>query len=340
MLTDRQIIIFKAIVDAFVNTAEPVGSKYLLERFKLPYSSATIRNEMAKLEEMGYLEKTHVSSGRIPSIKGYQLYAAYSGKKEIDDQVKNQVQQIFSSRGKTLSEIVHESCQMLSELTHLTTVALGPDARFETLQRITIVPISKDKVSVIIVTSEGHVENRTFILGKEYSLEDLNSCVDIMNDMLIGTPINQVIIRLEKEVKPLLAARIHEHEVLFKAFLEAFVKFASKDVYFSGKENMIYQPEFNDVNKLRRLISAFENAQTWNLIGVDQQEGVTVKIGERLPNSDVQDVSIISSSFKTGNEQFGSISVIGPTRMPYEEVVSLVDYISKNIENLFLDEEE
>lgn len=340
MLTSRQITIFKAIVDAFVETAEPVGSKYLLERYQLPYSSATIRNEMAALEDYGYLEKTHTSSGRIPSVDGYKYYVETLTDFKIEDTIKNQMQTIFSERGRTLNEVVKESCEMLSQLTHLTSIALGPDARNESLQNITIVPISNERVSVIIVTDMGHVENKTFILDGTYSYEDLISCVGVMNEMLIGTPINQVIIRLEKDVKPIISSRIQEHEVLFRAFLEAFVKFASKDVYFSGKENMLYQPEFNDVNKLRRLVSAFENSQMWQSIGLNEEEGVTVKIGQPLPLTELEDVSVISGSFKTGSHSSGTISVIGPTRMPYEQVVSLVDYVSKNIEELFFDDDD
>lgn len=340
MLTKRQITIFKAIVTAFIDTAEPIGSKYLLDRYCLPYSSATIRNEMAFLEEYGFLEKTHTSSGRIPSIKGYRYYVDTMNQQQVEETVKNQMQVIFTDRGRTLNEIVQDSCEMLSQLTHLTSIALGPDSRYETLQNITVVPVSNNNVSVIIVTDQGHVENRRFTLDDSYSLDDLTSCVHVMNEMLVGTPINQVIIRLEQEVKPIISQRIQEHEVLFKAFLEAFIKFANKDIYFSGKENMLYQPEFNDVNKLRKLVSAFENSQMWQNIGVSDELGVTVQIGQPLPLTELDDVSVISGYFKTGNDSSGSISVIGPTRMPYDQVVSLVDYVSKNIEKLFIDNEE
>ena len=167
MLTSRQTTIFKAIVEAFIETAEPVGSKYLLTRYQLPYSSATIRNEMAYLEDYGFLEKTHTSSGRIPSVAGYRYYVETLVEPKIEDTVKNKMQAIFSERERTLNEVVKESCEMLSELTHLTSVALGPDSQNETLQNITIVPISNDNVSVIIVTDQGHVENKTFILGED-----------------------------------------------------------------------------------------------------------------------------------------------------------------------------
>ena len=142
---------------------------------------------------------------------------------------------------------------------------------------------------------------------------------------------------IRDSVKPILSARIKEHEVLFNAFLEAFMKFANNNVYFSGKENMLYQPEYNDVNKLRRLVTAFENSQSWkSLEPIALEDGVTVRIGSDSPIKDLNDVSVISASFKTGNESKGSISVIGPTRMPYEKVVSLVEYISKSLEEVLV----
>ena len=341
MLTARQLLIFKCIVEEFVETAEPVGSKTLMTKYQLPYSSATIRNEMSFLEEHGYLEKTHTSSGRIPSTQGYRFYVNTLLQPNVDDEVKNQVATFLGERHRSLNEIIQESCQMLSELTQLTTVALGPNSDYERLQNITLVPLSEHSVTAIIVTDKGHVENRMFNIKNNAYLEDLTNCVDVMNDLLDGTPINQVAFRLERDVKPILNARIKEHEVLFNAFLEAFMKFANSNIYFSGKENMLYQPEYNDVNKLRKLVSAFENSQSWkNLEPLSIEEGVSVRIGSDSPIKDLNDVSVISASFKTGKESKGSISVIGPTRMPYEKVVSLVEYISKTIEHVLLSDED
>lgn len=341
MLTARQLLIFKCIVEEFVETAEPVGSKLLMTKYQLPYSSATIRNEMSFLEEHGYLEKTHTSSGRIPSTQGYRFYVNTLLQPSVDDEVKNQVATLLGERHRSLNEIIQESCQMLSELTHLTTVALGPNSDYEKLQNITLVPLSEHSVTAIIVTDKGHVENKMFNVKNNAYLEDLTSCVNVMNDLLDGTPINQVAFRLERDVRPILSARIKEHEVLFNAFLEAFMKFANSNIYFSGKENMLYQPEYNDVNKLRKLVSAFENSQSWkNLEPLGLEEGVSVRIGSDSPIEDLNDVSVISASFKTGHESKGSISVIGPTRMPYEKVVSLVEYISKSIEQVFLDDKD
>ena len=116
------------------------------------------------------------------------------------------------------------------------------------------------RVTAIIITSQGHVENKVFQFSSDVEMEDLLSCVNVMNELLIGTPISEVAFRLERDVRPILTTQVKQHEELFNAFLEAFVKFASNSVYFSGKENILYQPEFNDVDKLRRLVSAFENS--------------------------------------------------------------------------------
>ncbi len=340
MLSSRQLLIFKCIVEEFVESAEPVGSKALMTKYQLPYSSATIRNEMSFLEEHGYLEKTHTSSGRIPSTQGYRFYVNTLLEPNVDDDVKNQVALMMSDKTRSLKDIIQESCQILSELTHLTTVALGPNSDYEKLQNITLVPLNEHSVTAIIVTDRGHVENRVFKVKNNAYLEDLRSCVNVMNDLLDGTPINQVAYRLDRDVKPVLCARIKEHEALFNAFLEAFMKFANSNIYFSGKENLLYQPEYNDVNKLRRLVSAFENSQSWkNLEPVALEDGVSVRIGSDSPIEEINDLSVISASFKTGNESKGSISVIGPTRMPYEKVISLVEYISNCLEKTILGDE-
>ena len=151
MLSARQLLIFKCIVEEFVETAEPVGSKTLMTKYMLPYSSATIRNEMSFLEENGYLEKTHTSSGRVPSTQGYRFYVNTLMQPNVDDDVKNQVAMILGDRHRSLNEIIQESCQILSELTHLTTVALGPNSDYERLQNITLVPLTEHSVTAIIV---------------------------------------------------------------------------------------------------------------------------------------------------------------------------------------------
>ncbi len=341
MLTQRQLLIFKCIVEEFVETAEPVGSKTLMTKYQLPYSSATIRNEMSFLENNGYLTKTHTSSGRIPSKEGYRFYTENLEKIDVDRVVKDQISTIINAHSGSLNEVIKECCNMLSEVTSLTTVALGGESSVDTLQRITIVPLSDEQITTIIVTSKGHVQNKVFAVDNQDYLDDVVSCVNVMNDMLVGTPIDDIAYRLEYDVKPKLSSRVQAHQELFNAFLESFVKFARTQMYLSGKENMLYQPEYNDVEKLRQLVSAFESANFFdNIALLNNDEGVTIKIGDNIIANEIDDVAVVSANFKSGTNSKGSIAVIGPTRMPYEKVVSLVEYVSQSIERLIGDEEE
>lgn len=241
MLTERQIKIFKAIVDVFTKTAEPVGSKALMDVLDFSCSSATIRNEMAALEEIGLLEKTHTSSGRIPSSKGYRFYVEHLMEKQLDDSVKNSLQKVFSERHYSIEEIVKKSCDILSQMTSLTSVVLGPESRSQLLQHIQLIPLTQRSAVAIFVTDHGHTENKTFHFNTDVSIEDIKTCTDLLNDKLSGTPICDVVDRM-REIEPLLASHVARHEVLFEAFVNAFMRFATENVYCSGQSNMLYQP--------------------------------------------------------------------------------------------------
>ena len=162
MLTKRQTAIFKTIVDEFTRTAEPVGSKKLMDLLDFNCSSATIRNEMAALEDLGLLEKTHTSSGRIPSSRGYRFYVENLMERELDDGVKHSLQAVFQERHYSMDEIVKKSCDILSQMTSLTSVVLGPESRYQTLQHIQLFPLSATSAVAVFITDHGHTENKTF----------------------------------------------------------------------------------------------------------------------------------------------------------------------------------
>ena len=212
-ITQRQKIIFKTIVEEFTRCAEPVGSKTLMELLDFPVSSATIRNEMATLEKLGLLEKTHTSSGRIPSQKGYRYYVEHLMEADLDVSTKNALQQVFSERHYSLEEVVQKSCDILSHMTNLTSVVLGPDSRHQTLQHVQLIPINNQSAVAIIVTDQGHTENKVFQFGTDVSMQDIQNCTDLLNDQLVGTPIENVVDKM-KEIEPMMAAKLVRHEVL------------------------------------------------------------------------------------------------------------------------------
>lgn len=335
MLTQRMIEILKAIVDEFVDTAEPVASKTLVEKYKLPYSSATIRNEMAILEKEGYIEKPHTSAGRIPSNKGYKFYCEHLLNKDMDEEVKYAVSNIFSDSSMNVEDCVKESCKMISDMTNLTSGVLGPNSKEQTLEHLSVFPLDNKTAVCVFVTNTGHTENKTFNFQDEVTAEDIKTCTDILNERLKGTKINELKEKLES-IKPILVQSVKRHEMLFNAFVGAFSRFASEKLYFSGTSKLMYQPEYSDVEKLKNLIKIFDNPESIREV-VDNKD-VTDIVAITPKGTDIMwkdDLAIITSEIKLNKADVARLMVVGPRRMEYNRVISLVDFISKQIEELY-----
>lgn len=338
MLTQRMIDILKAIIDEFVATAEPVGSKTLVDKYKLPYSSATIRNDMAILEELGYLEKPHTSAGRIPSNKGYQYYCEHLLKKDLDEEVKYALANIFDRKTLNIDDAIKESCKIVSEMTNLATGMLGPDAKTQTLEYIKVFQIDAKTAVCVFITNTGYTENKMFNFVDEVSIEDIETCTSILNDRLKGTHIYDLPDKLES-LKPILTKSVQRFEMLYDAFAGAFVKFASETLYFDGESNMMYQPEYADIEKLKELTKFFDDSKLFRRLVDHQTENknmvaITPK-GTELIWKD--DLAIVSSEIKISDkpEENARLMVVGPRRMEYSRVVNLLDFICKEIEDMF-----
>lgn len=334
MLTQRMIDILKVIVDEFVATAEPVGSKTLVEKYGLDYSSATIRNDMASLEAMGYLEKPHTSAGRIPSSKGYQFYCEHLLKKDVDEEVKYALSNIFQKESMNIEDAIKESCKVISEMTTLTSGMLGPSASEQTLEHLKVFPIDDKTAVVVFITNTGYTENKTFNFKEDVSAEDIRNCVDILNDRLRNTKIKDLATKLES-LKPILTSTVKRHEMLYNAFASAFVKFASETLYFEGKTNMMYQPEYSDIEKLKEIVRYFDDSNLFKQLTKHEEQdtyAITPR-GTELMWKD--DLAIISSEIRINEDDNARLMVVGPKRMEYSKVVSLLDFIAKEIEDMY-----
>ncbi|MBQ7223833.1 MAG: heat-inducible transcription repressor HrcA [Erysipelotrichaceae bacterium] len=333
MLTERRKQIFKAIVEEFIKTAEPVGSKTLVEKYDMPYSSATIRNEMNYLETVGLLEKTHTSSGRIPSTKGYRYYVENLMSQETNSQEKYEIQSVFAHNNVPMDDVIQRSCDILSNMTNLTSVVLGPDANKQRLAHIKLFPLDSNSCVAVFITDQGHTENKTFRYEDDITMEDISNCTEILNDRLVGTPINEVVEKLN-EIKPILAHSVRRHEALFNAFMQAFIKFASDNMYFSGASNMLYQPEFADIEKMKGLLRMLEDSKLWRSLG--NNENRLRLTGSKGSNELVwlDDVAVVSSTFRMGEEE-GQLMVVGPSRMDYNRIVTMLDFTTAFIEEQF-----
>lgn len=334
MLTPRRIEIFKVVVDDFIQNAEPVGSKTLQQKYNLPYSSATIRNDLQALEEMGYLEKTHTSSGRIPSTLGYKFYCEnLLDESEMDEKMEVAIKDAFETSNLNMEEAIHQSCQILSDMTNMTSGAIGPDASTQTLEHIKLFPIDERNAVCVFITNSGHTETKNFHFEEDVPFGDIETCTDILNEKLKGIPLTQLAEKME-EIKPELSVVVKRHEMLFTAFVKAFIKFASDNVYFSGKDRMLYQPEFEDINKLKKMMTLFNDSTVWKKMDKDENVlAISTRSGAEL--TWFNDVAVVRSKFKVSEDETGEFMVIGPSRMDYDKVVSMVKYAARMIEKMY-----
>ena len=329
MLNNRQTELLKLIVEEYIRTAHPIGSKSICET--LNCSSATIRNEMSNLEDLGLLEKTHTSSGRIPSERGYRYYVDNIMKpKELtgDDMLK--LQTIFRNNSLMISDTIIKSMEIISELTNYTSIVLGKSSDENLVSKVEVVPLDDNKALALVITDKGHIEHRNIVLKEKVELAEIKQTVDLINKLIVGTPINEVSVKLEYDVKPIISQYIKQHEVLYNAFYNAFSDFTSKpDIKVSGTKNILMQPEFDDTNKIREIISKFEDKDMIERIENDDEDnGVNIYIGSENDFDD--DVTIIKTKYSINGEE-GTIALIGPKRMEYDRVTTLLNYIKENI---------
>lgn len=333
MELERKFEILKLIVEDFIQTATPVGSKYLLEKYNLPYSGATIRNEMAALENEGYIEKQHVSSGRVPSAKGYKYYVKNLSANKVDNSFKNSLSRIFDS-SKSIEEVLRESCAILCHMTNLTSMVLGPEAESERLINIQLVPLNESTCTVIFVTDRGFVENKTFIISKKNKMEDVSKCLKLLDERLKGTKLVELVKKLES-LKPILQEYLVDYSNIYNALFKIFTEFATNRGDRSeiiGKENLLVQPEFmGDADELRQLFNLFDDPIKLEEAINESEEELLINEGE---HDDISSkVSIVSKeiTFPGDEENARKIAVIGPKRMDYGKVISYLDYIVNEI---------
>ncbi len=328
MIGTRQKELLKEIVEEYVKTARPVGSKTLCKKFKC--SSATIRNDMATLENLGYLEKTHISSGRIPSEEGYRYYVDnLMEAKKISGEDMLKLQTIFNNKELELDDAISKSLEIISDITNYTSVILGKESSDNRLQKVEVVPIDSRQLIAIVITDTGHVENKSIVLEENIPTEEISKTTELLNKMLIGTPIDEVPSKLEFEIKPVIRNYIENYEVVYNAFYNALSNFTSeRDVKFTGKTNILKQPEFSTVDDVKNIISKFESKDMVSKIEETNDE-VKVYIGSENEIDD--NVTVVKTKYKVGGRE-GSIAIIGPKRMEYERVVSMLEYIKEHIE--------
>lgn len=330
-MDDRKKELLKEIVENYVKTVKPVGSKSLCK--KMNCSSATIRNEMAVLENLGYIEKNHISSGRIPSELGYRYYVENLMKpKDLTGEDMLKLQTIFSNTELQVSDAVTKCMEIISDLTNYTSVVLGKNSSDNLLQQINIITLAPNKVVAIVCTDKGIVENKQFVLPLDTDVGEIVRTSEMVNKMLVGTPINKVAEKLEFEIKPVIAKHMKNYETVYNIFYDAFNDFLlhNTNIHVSGRVNLLKEPEYDNTEDIKRIASKLEDESFKEMVSsIDGNEELQIYIGEETNFDD--NVTVIKRKYKSGGEE-GTIAIIGPKRMEYERVVSLLNYMVDKIE--------
>lgn len=328
MLNKRQTELLKLIVEEYSKTKKPVGSKSLC--VKLKCSSATVRKQMSDLEELGILEKTHTSSGRVPSDKGYRYYLDHIMKpKEIkgDDLLK--LQTIFQNKSLGLSDVIRKSMEIISELTNYTSIVLGKSSKDNLISKVEVIPISEFDLVAIIVTDKGHVEHKNLLIKEKFSLIEIKQTVDLINKFIVGTPLDEVQTKLEFEVKPKIGDTIKQQKAIYDAFYNAFSDLnMESDIKVNKPSNILKNPEFDNASKIRDILKKFEDGDFIVNHIKEEEDGINVYIGSENEFSD--DVTVIKTKYNANGEE-GTIALIGPKTMDYDRVMTLLQYIKDNI---------
>ena len=328
MLTKRQENILKLIVEHYVKLAKPISSNSICKKLKC--SSATVRNEMSDLEEAGLLEKTHTSSGRVPSEAGYRYYVDHLmelKKMNAEDMLKLQI--IFRNQQLPLADCISKSLQVISDMTNYATISLGTRSHDNRVKKIEVVPMNENSMIVIVVTDKGHVEHKEIKLN-HVSLDEIQKTVSLINSLIVGTPIDEVSQKLEYEVKPIIGKYVAQHEQLYNAFYTVFSDFATDDVNIVGRTKFLNQPEFSNVDKIKNIYEKLDDKETLREIQEDEDRNIKVYIGSES-NID-EDVTVIKTTFKNNNNEESTLAIVGPKRMDYERVVSMLEFLKENIE--------
>jgi len=330
-LNDREREILKALVNYYVATAEPVGSRAIATKYKMGISPATIRNTLQDLDELGLVEQPHTSAGRIPTDKGYRVYVDSLVQPEmLSETEEKKLRKEIIVDYAVVDELLEQTSRVLASISQQLGVTIAPRFDQGILTRIELIPVAEKKILVILAVKSGLI--RTILLEADSSLADksLEETARILNERLCGLSLGQIKNSFPERIKDTSPA----DPKLIKLFLDSAENILSfpemEQIHLGGTTNIVSQPEFKDRGKLKTFIEFLEEKRILAELVSSQgiKEGISITIGKENERGEMQYCSMVTSTYKAGKLK-GTIGVIGPTRMPYAKLISLVDYTAR-----------
>ncbi len=331
-LDDRKKRILQAVVQDYITSAEPVGSRTLARKYDLGVSAATIRNEMADLEMLGYLEHIHTSSGRVPSSKGYRLYVdTLLPVQPMTEQEKDTINKWYQSKVQQVDQVFQETAKIISRMTRNVSLVLAPQISTAAFRCMQFLPLDDHRVIAVLMTDAGFVENRIMEMPPGATFEDFQRMAKVINETLAGHTLGAIqggsLKKIEKEIgdSGLYESALH----LIDKALDSQKR---ERLYLGGTTEMLEQPEFHNVDKVKELLVMLEKDQLMkDILKAHLGDGLTVSIGQENEYTGIKDCSIITATYHLDGELLGSMAVLGPTRMEYGRTMSLLNYMNQNL---------
>lgn len=341
-LSERKKQILKAIIGDYILTAEPVGSKAIAARPELKFSSATIRNEMSELEEMGYLEKPHTSAGRIPSPLGYRLYVdELMDSYDISDKDIPPIEAMLKGKAKELDRLIQEAGRLVSSLTNYASVAVTPDMNRCVIKQFEIITVDTSTFVIVVVTDTGQVKNKLVHTAAPVTKDESELLTYILNQTLTGLPLSQItaerfdVVRRAAGLSALLAP-------VAEYIAELIEELGSQKVFLDGANKLLRFPEYRDPDKAQALLDYITTDDKHLLPVCKDMDGVQFFIGPENGENPLSNASMIYAKYDIGNLGQGVIGIVGPTRMDYKRLSARLSHFAKELNKLiaetFLDE--
>lgn len=335
-LTERSKRILEAIIEDYIATAEPVGSRTVIEKHGLHLSPATVRNVMAELEEMGFLASPHTSAGRVPTDKAYRLYVdTLLEVRRVPREEREKIRQRCSFTGRDIGAVLRDTSLMLSSVSHYMGIVVAPRFAANVFRHIEFVKLGGRRILAILVSQNGTVQNRLVEADAELAGPDLTRMANYLNELLQGLTLGQVKQRLQTEMR--------NEKTMYDTLLARALRLSQQtlgecgsEVFIEGQANILEQPEFADVTLMQEIFRAFEEkSQLLSLLDrCLTAQGINIFIGAETHLNRITGMSLITSTYMTGKNTIGVLGVIGPTRMGYAKVIPIVDYTARLVSKL------
>lgn len=332
-LNERKIKILQSIINDYIATGEPVGSRTIAKKYDMGISSATIRNEMSDLEDMGLIIQPHTSAGRIPSDMGYRLYVDQLMKlKEVDSDKQQFLQGIISKNIDSIEYLMEESAKALAMLTNYTTLISGPLNNKTTLKKINLLNLDENHLMIVTATGENYITNHVAPLFNVPDDATLHIISARLNDLLRDKELSEITDEMVDDIYHRFVGYEDIIEAAFAAIKKTMNTAENVHIHMSGAKNILTFPEFSDVEKAKTLFQTLEEKERIaELLSVGGNE-IDVMIGGEISIEEMQDCSLITATYDLGNNNKGKIGILGPTRMDYPQVVSILNSMVRNIE--------